>query len=251
MFPRARGVTFYLSSIFLKNLFQLTPILTFDFTVTIVSNSSVCNNFYDGKIRFQQEGIKHYFPSNEKKKTTHVNEEREKVSPANSSSNVEPGYSKKSQNEDLINSISALINTRLKEFRFEMIPLINKNGIQPMSVGDRDSYDEDFETNNLPKADKEKTGDTCSHNLSALVKNSAENNNNDGEVVGHKRPITNDGGSNTPAKVPCFQNSAKAMSDVQVDMEILNQVEQEHQILQNLGDSTLGKLVTVIKKYWL
>ena len=109
-----------------------------------------------------------------------------------------------------------------------------------MSVGDRDSYDEDFETNNLPKADKEKTGDTCSHNLSALVKNSAENNNNDGEVVGHKRPITNDGGNNTPAKVPCCQNSAKAVSDVQ-----------EHQILRNLGDSTLGKLVTVIKKHWL
>ena len=183
--------------------------------------------------------------------TTHVNEEREKVSPVISCSNAEPGYSKKSQNEDLINSISALINTRLKEFRSEMITLINKNGIQPMSVGDRDSYDEDFETNNLPKADKEKTGDTCSHNLSALVKNSAENNNNDGEVAGHKRPITNDGGNNTPAKVPCCQNSAKAVSDVQVDMEILNQVEQEHQILQNLGDSTLGKLVTVIKKHWL
>ena len=29
-----------------------------------------------------------------KKRTTHVNEEREKVSSANSSSNAEPGYSK-------------------------------------------------------------------------------------------------------------------------------------------------------------
>ena len=128
-----------------------------------------------------------------------------------------------------------------------MITLINKNGVQPMSLGDRDSYDEDFETNNLPKADKGKTGDTRSHNLSALVKNSAENNNNDGEVVGQKRPITNnDGGNNTPAKFPCFQ---KAVSDVDVDMEILNQVAQEHQIPQNLDDSTLGKLVTVIKKH--
>ena len=45
--------------------------------------------------------------------TTHVNEEREKVSPFNSSSNAEPFYSKNSQNKDLINSISALINTRL------------------------------------------------------------------------------------------------------------------------------------------
>ena len=45
--------------------------------------------------------------------TTHLNEEREKVSPVNSSSNAEPGYSEKPQNEDLINSISALINTRL------------------------------------------------------------------------------------------------------------------------------------------
>ena len=152
----------------------------------------------------------------------------------------------------MINSISALINTRLKEFRSEMITLISKNGVQPMSLGNRDSYDEDFETNNLPKAEKGKTGDTRSHNMSALVKNSAENNNNDGEVVGKERPIiNNDGGTNTPAKVPCCQNSAKAVSDVEVDMEILNQVEQEHQIPQNLGDSTLGKLVTVIKKHWL
>ena len=64
---KSQRVKFYLSSIFLKNLFQLTPTLTFDFTVTIISNSSVCNNFYDGKIRFQHEGTKHYFPSNEKK----------------------------------------------------------------------------------------------------------------------------------------------------------------------------------------
>ena len=35
--------------------------------------------------------------------TAHVNEEREKVSPINLSSNAEPGYSKDSQNEDLIN----------------------------------------------------------------------------------------------------------------------------------------------------
>ena len=45
--------------------------------------------------------------------TNHVNEESEKVSPVNLSSNTEPGYSNKPQNEDLINSISALINTRL------------------------------------------------------------------------------------------------------------------------------------------
>ena len=32
-----------------------------------------------------------------------------------------------------------------------MINLINKNGDQSMSLGDRDSYYEDFETNNLPK----------------------------------------------------------------------------------------------------
>ena len=42
--------------------------------------------------------------------------------------------------EDLINSISALINTRLTEFRPKMITLINKNGGQPMSLGDRNSY---------------------------------------------------------------------------------------------------------------
>ena len=181
--------------------------------------------------------------------TTHVIEEREKVSPVNSSSNGEPGYSEKPQNEDLINSVSALINTRLTEFRSEMITLINKNGNQPMSLGDWDSYYEDFEANNLPKGEKGKTGDTKSDDLSALFKDSAENNNN-GAVVGQKRPITNnDGGNNTPAKVPCCQNPAKTVSDVVVDLEILNQVDQEHQIPQDLGDAISERLASVIKKH--
>ena len=143
-------------------------------------------------------------------------------------SNAEPGYSKKPKIEDLINSISTLINMRLTEFRSEIITLINKNGDQPMSLGDRDSYYEDFEASNLPKGEKDKTGDTQSDDLSALFKDSAENNNN-GAVVGQKRPITNnDGGKNTPAKVPCCQNPAETVSDVEVDLEILNQVDKEH-----------------------
>ena len=98
-----------------------------------------------------------------------------------------------------------------------MITLINKIGDQPMSVGIRDSYYEDFATDNLPKGEKSKTGDTHSDNLSSLFKNSAENNNN-GAVVGSKRPITNnDGASSTPAKASCRQNPAKTMSDVEVD----------------------------------
>ena len=76
----------------------------------------------------------------------------------------------------MINSISALINTRLTEFRSDMITLIIKTGDQPMSLGDRDSYYEDFETNNLSKGQKGKTGDTNSNDLSALFKNSTENN---------------------------------------------------------------------------
>ena len=116
--------------------------------------------------------------------TNRVNEEREKVSTVNSSSNAELGYSKKTtQNEDLINSISALINIRLTEFTSEMITLMYKNGDQPMPLGDRNSYYEDFEANNLSKAEK---GKTHSHDMSALFKNSAENNNN-GAVVGQKR----------------------------------------------------------------
>ena len=66
--------------------------------------------------------------------TTHVNEERKKVSTVNSSSNVELGYSKNSQNKDLIDSISTLINTRLREFRSEMITMINKMEINCVSV---------------------------------------------------------------------------------------------------------------------
>ena len=174
---------------------------------------------------------------------------REKVSPVKSSSNAEAGYLKKPQNEDLINSISALTNTRLTESRSEMITMINKNGDQPMSLGDRDSYFEDFETNNVPKGEKGKTGDNHSNDLSVLFKNITENiNNAPVPVDGQKRTITNsDGGNNTPAKVQCCQHPAKTASDVEVALEILNQVDQEHQILQNFGDAISKKLVTVKK----
>ena len=62
-----------------------------------------------------------------------------------------PSYLKNPQKEDLTNSISALINTRLAEFRSEMITMINKNGDLPMSLGDRNSYYNGFETNNFLK----------------------------------------------------------------------------------------------------
>ena len=72
--------------------------------------------------------------------TTHANEERENVSFFNLSSNEETGYSKNSQSKDLINSNSVLVNTRLTGFRSEIITMINKNGDQRMSLGDRESY---------------------------------------------------------------------------------------------------------------
>ena len=43
-----------------------------------------------------------------------------------------------------------------------MITMINKNGDQPVSLGDRDSYYEDSETNILAKGEKGKKGDTHS-----------------------------------------------------------------------------------------
>ena len=101
-----------------------------------------------------------------------------------------------------------------------------------MSLGDRDSHYEDFETNNLLKAEKGKIEDTHSHDLSALLKNSAESN-NDG-----KGPIPNNNGViNTPTKVPCCQNPVKSVYDIEVDLEIPNQVDQEKQIPQNSGDT--------------
>ena len=141
VFPRARRVNFF-SSIFLKNLFQLTPTLTFDFTVTIISNSSVCNNFYDGRIRFQQERTKHYFPPNENRDNPCKWGKGEGL-PCQFILECRARRLEKTpewKNEGLIILISALINTRLTEFRSEMITLINKNGDQPMSLGDRDSY---------------------------------------------------------------------------------------------------------------
>ena len=99
-----------------------------------------------------------------------------------------------------------------------------------------DSYDEDFEKNKLPKAEKGKTGHIHSDDLPVLLKYSTENNNN-GSVVGQKRPITNnDCDNNTPVKDPCCHSPAKTVSDIEVDLEILNQFDQKHQIPQNLGD---------------
>ena len=51
---KSQGSEIFFFLIFFKNLFQLTPTLTFDFIVTIISNSSVCNNFYDAR---KEEGL--------------------------------------------------------------------------------------------------------------------------------------------------------------------------------------------------
>ena len=57
---------------------------------------------------------------------------------------------------------------------------------------------------------------TCLHYLKT-----AENNNN-GAVVGPKRPIiNNNGGNSTPAKAPRCQNPAKTESEVEVYLEKL------------------------------
>ena len=101
--------------------------------------------------------------------TTHVNVEREKVS-------------KKTHNESLI--------TRLTGFRFQMVVMINKNEDQLMSLGDRDSYYENFETTNLTKGKKGKTEYTYSNDLPPSFKNRTENTHN-GAVVGQKKLIAN------------------------------------------------------------
>ena len=60
----------------------------------------------------------------------------------------------------------------------------------------------------------------------------------------------NDSDNNTPAKVSCCQNSAKTVSDVEADLETLNQIDQELQIPQNLGDPISERLPSVTKKHW-
>ena len=68
--------------LFLLNFFKkiisvnsyLLNILTFK--VIIISNSSVCNDFYDGGIRIQQERIKHFFPSNKNRQPMQTTKRR-------------------------------------------------------------------------------------------------------------------------------------------------------------------------------
>ena len=47
-----------------------------------------------------------------------------------------------------------------------------------------------------------------------------------------------------------FQYPTKNVSDVGVDIVILDQVDQEYQIPQNLGDALSERLALVVKKYW-
>ena len=51
-----------------------------------------------------------------------------------------------------------------------MISMINKNGDQPVPLGDRGPYYEHFDTNNSSKEEKGKTQDNHSNNLSAFLK---------------------------------------------------------------------------------
>ena len=87
----------------------------------------------------------------------------------------------------MINLIPALINTRLTEFRSEIITMINKNGDQLMSLEDKGSYYKDFETIIYPKEKKRKAGDIHSDDVTTLFKNNTENNN--GAVVGQQNTI--------------------------------------------------------------
>ena len=119
---------------FLKILFQLTPATTFwPLTRLLLVIHQFATFFMMEQSESSRKELRITSPPM-KKRTTNASEEREKVSPVNSSSNVAPGYSENFQNK----KISALINTRLTEFRSEMITVVNKNGDQPVSLWDRD-----------------------------------------------------------------------------------------------------------------
>ena len=121
--------------------------------------------------------------------------------------------------------------------------MINKNGNQPCLQEIGTLIIKILRQITYPKEKKEKYEKYHSDNLFALFKNRTENNNN-GPVVGEKTPVTNnDGGNKPPAKVLCCQNPVKT-----VDLEILNQVDQEHQIPQNLGYAKSERLASIIKK---
>ena len=110
----------------------------------------------------------------------------------------------------LVNSISTLINIRLTEFRSEMISMKNKNGGQSVF----------FRRSGLwSNGEKSLTGDSHPQWIVSIIKNSTENNNNNGPVFSQKRPITkNDGGSNSQEKDPSCQNPAKTVTEAEVDL---------------------------------
>ena len=100
----------------------------------------------------------------------------------------------------------------------------------------------------LQKIEKYKAGNSDSDDLPVLLKTSAENGNN-GPVIGQKRPISNnDELNNVPENVLCCKYLAKTVPVVGVDVIILDQTDQEHQILKNLGDAILEKLASVVEK---
>ena len=86
MFPRAREVIFYFSSIFFKHFFWVVSylnVLTFKVTIFMMGQSQSSRK--ESSITFPPM----------KTGTTYVNQEKEEFFPDSSSSNAEPGYLKK------------------------------------------------------------------------------------------------------------------------------------------------------------
>ena len=84
-----------------------------------------------------------------------ANNGMKKTSSINSHSNAGPGSSKNSQNGDLMNSISVLTAERLTQWQNDHSDKQNRD--KSVSLGDRESYYEGFDTTNLQKVGKEKS----------------------------------------------------------------------------------------------
>lgn len=97
----------------------------------------------------KQEGIRSYLPTNESRDKS-SKRKKEKPSPVNSPSNAETGSSKNLKFYFCINYRT------FTKFGSEMITMINKYGDQPVSLGDRESYYEEFNTTDLQKQGKTK-----------------------------------------------------------------------------------------------
>ena len=101
-------------------------------------------------------------------------------------------------NNELLATLKSIINDSLSKFKDEVVDMIETNtAAERVSLGDRESYYEDFEVTEGKGEDQQSSK---SDDISSLLGHES-NFNNSNLSSGSKRPATDNSGAPIPAKV--------------------------------------------------